>query len=468
MGGAAPSSTRLVLTRRAPRTSAPPRSPRGKLDVAEIDSDRGGTYLLGRARTPGKGKAGPPRRRAPGPRPRSAAATTPARRARGPGPRRTARTTRQGGGGEQGAREAAPRPRGSTPASSGRCAATWSASPSEPAYTQLALNGERGPLADERVRRAVARALDRQELADVVLKPLGLPAEAARQPSRARRAAGVRGQQRRARRPGHRKRRRRCWPTPAGRVGRARTEAGRDEGRQRGRGEEDRRRARRTPKAEEKSGTEEDAAEKDEADEKRRPRRPTEEGRREEGRRGLRHEGGRRRGGRRPEATSGVRQAGQGRHRRPVLRERRSAAQAEAVAGPAAGRRRHAGPELKQDTRQAGGDGGPTPRPARRPRRPEKRGPLGKDGKPLTLRFVLPSGPGSESLRTVGERIAADARPDRDPDRRSPRSPTTATSRTTSPRATTTWRCTPGPRPPTRRPTPGRSSPSPSPPPTAR
>ncbi|NED06529.1 ABC transporter family substrate-binding protein, partial [Streptomyces sp. SID6648] len=29
----------------------------------------------------------------------------------------------------------------------------------EPAYTQLALNGSDGPLADERVRRAVARAL---------------------------------------------------------------------------------------------------------------------------------------------------------------------------------------------------------------------------------------------------------------------------------------------------------------------
>ncbi|MBW5482096.1 ABC transporter family substrate-binding protein, partial [Streptomyces bambusae] len=47
----------------------------------------------------------------------------------------------------------------------------------EPAYTQLALNGASGPLADERVRRAVARALDRQELAEVVLKPLGLPAK---------------------------------------------------------------------------------------------------------------------------------------------------------------------------------------------------------------------------------------------------------------------------------------------------
>ncbi|MFJ3822497.1 ABC transporter family substrate-binding protein [Streptomyces nodosus] len=45
----------------------------------------------------------------------------------------------------------------------------------EPAYTQLALNGSRGPLSDERVRRAVARALDRKELAGLVLKPLGLP-----------------------------------------------------------------------------------------------------------------------------------------------------------------------------------------------------------------------------------------------------------------------------------------------------
>ncbi|MFI1307694.1 ABC transporter family substrate-binding protein [Streptomyces sioyaensis] len=45
----------------------------------------------------------------------------------------------------------------------------------EPAYTQLALNGASGPLADDRVRRAVARALDRQALADTVLKPLDLP-----------------------------------------------------------------------------------------------------------------------------------------------------------------------------------------------------------------------------------------------------------------------------------------------------
>ncbi|WP_445279274.1 ABC transporter family substrate-binding protein [Streptomyces sp. DSM 118148] len=46
----------------------------------------------------------------------------------------------------------------------------------EPAYTQLALNGAGGMLADERVRRGVARALDREELAKAVLTPLGLPA----------------------------------------------------------------------------------------------------------------------------------------------------------------------------------------------------------------------------------------------------------------------------------------------------
>ncbi|MEU7132127.1 ABC transporter substrate-binding protein [Streptomyces sp. NPDC046261] len=47
----------------------------------------------------------------------------------------------------------------------------------EPAYTQLALNGTSGPLADERVRRAIARAIDRKAIAEYVLAPLGLPAE---------------------------------------------------------------------------------------------------------------------------------------------------------------------------------------------------------------------------------------------------------------------------------------------------
>lgn len=45
-------------------------------------------------------------------------------------------------------------------------------------YTQLTLNGGPGrPLADEGLRRAVARAIDRRAIAASVLRPLGLPAD---------------------------------------------------------------------------------------------------------------------------------------------------------------------------------------------------------------------------------------------------------------------------------------------------
>lgn len=47
----------------------------------------------------------------------------------------------------------------------------------DPAYTQLALNGATGPLADHRVRRAVARAIDREALAKEALDRSGLPAQ---------------------------------------------------------------------------------------------------------------------------------------------------------------------------------------------------------------------------------------------------------------------------------------------------
>ncbi len=45
------------------------------------------------------------------------------------------------------------------------------------AYAQLALNGSSGPLADEKVRHAVARAIDRKKIAATVLTPVGLTAE---------------------------------------------------------------------------------------------------------------------------------------------------------------------------------------------------------------------------------------------------------------------------------------------------
>ncbi|OEV27256.1 hypothetical protein AN219_23435 [Streptomyces nanshensis] len=48
----------------------------------------------------------------------------------------------------------------------------------EPAYTQLALNGAEGPLSDERVRRAVARAIDREAIAKRALRGTGLPVKA--------------------------------------------------------------------------------------------------------------------------------------------------------------------------------------------------------------------------------------------------------------------------------------------------
>ncbi|WP_405019075.1 ABC transporter family substrate-binding protein [Kitasatospora sp. NBC_00070] len=43
-----------------------------------------------------------------------------------------------------------------------------------PAFAQLTLNGTRGPLADPAVRRAVARAVDRQRVAEAAVNPLGL------------------------------------------------------------------------------------------------------------------------------------------------------------------------------------------------------------------------------------------------------------------------------------------------------
>lgn len=45
-----------------------------------------------------------------------------------------------------------------------------------PAFTQLTLNSTRGPLTDQAVRRAVARAVDRQRIATAALGPLGLTA----------------------------------------------------------------------------------------------------------------------------------------------------------------------------------------------------------------------------------------------------------------------------------------------------
>ncbi|MEU2913639.1 ABC transporter family substrate-binding protein [Streptomyces massasporeus] len=192
----------------------------------------------------------------------------------------------------------------------------------EPAYTQLALNGAEGPLTDERVRRAVARALDRKELAQAVLKPLGLPAVPVGS------HLALSGQ-------AH-------YADNSGALG------GQD--------------------------TKEAQA--------------------------LLADAGWVRGG-------------------PVKEEKKK----EKAAGPEGGKaddtgeddKARRGPDpaghLAQDGRQhvpahqGGAPGAYAPRGTAAPANQEA-APLAKDGKPLTLRFVLPSGPGSQTLRTVADRIS--------------------------------------------------------------
>ncbi|MFV5997483.1 ABC transporter family substrate-binding protein [Streptomyces sp. NPDC056231] len=260
----------------------------------------------------------------------------------------------------------------------------------EPAYTQLALNGESGPLADNRVRRAVARALNRQELADVVLSPLGLPAA----PLGSHLAvAGQRGYQ-----------------DSSGAIGDQDTGAAlalladagwtrdgaakKPDGTKAGSaGEKAKGKA-----AEEKAGeatkeakaTKEGKAAKTDGDNK--------PGDGEGISRVLA-----------PAPAAAVQSAA-------LLRQAGtfSAAYADARtvtdARPAEGTREKV---TAQERGPGGAVGAYAPEGTAAPAAPAKggaepvRGPLGKNGKLLTLRFVLPSGPGSEPLRTVGDKISA-------------------------------------------------------------
>jgi peptide/nickel transport system substrate-binding protein len=214
----------------------------------------------------------------------------------------------------------------------------------EPAFTQLALNGADGPLADERVRRAVARALDREELAALVLKPLGLPAAPVGS------HLALSGQA--------------AYADSSGALG------GQDT---------DEARALLADAGWEEGG----------------PLRETEKAAGAEG-----------------EKTAGSKEEKPGKKS-----EKKSEKKADEKAEKKTG---------DEDTYVVGDDNKPyetdddsplardgkqnapgayAPRGTRAPG-DAARAPLAKNGKPLTLRFVLPSGPGTESLRTVGERIA--------------------------------------------------------------
>ncbi|MEV0782317.1 ABC transporter family substrate-binding protein [Streptomyces sp. NPDC050423] len=266
----------------------------------------------------------------------------------------------------------------------------------EPAYTQLALNGETGPLADDRVRRAVARALDRQALADTVLKPLGLPAN----PLGSHLAlAGQPGYQDSSDALGSQDTKEaQALLADAGwtREGALKKTDGTKAGSEGEKQEKQTDKKEEDKKAEEKTAEEKKAGAKDDG--------KTDNAARRE-----------------PSKDDGLYIVGDD-SKPGEVEGTRAIAPAPAAAVQSAALLRQAGhlgetgtsedapARITAQDRQPGGAAGAyapagTAAPAQAP--DSARGPLGKDGKPLSLRFVLPSGPGSESLRSVGDKIAA-------------------------------------------------------------
>ncbi|MFE0423409.1 ABC transporter family substrate-binding protein [Streptomyces sp. NPDC058953] len=254
----------------------------------------------------------------------------------------------------------------------------------EPAYTQLALNGESGPLADDRVRRAIARALDRRELAETVLRPLGLPAD----PPGSHLA--LKGQ--------------RAYTDNSGALGEQNTQEAQallaDAGWTPGGALKKPAPANAGPSGS-PAASPSDEAESDGKNTARGARAadatiPAHHGRDTPSQEGLYIVGDEKAGG----GTRVLAPA-------PVTFEdlslqRRAGLAADADAARSAGEEKGAQADKEESGRGVTGAYAPagTAAPV------AAGGRLGKDGKPLTLRFVLPSGPGSESLRSVGEKIS--------------------------------------------------------------
>ncbi|MFH8472960.1 ABC transporter family substrate-binding protein [Streptomyces sp. NPDC018000] len=241
-----------------------------------------------------------------------------------------------------------------------------------PAYTQLALNGESGPLADDRVRRAVGRALNRQELVDTVLKPLGLPATplgshlaVVGQPAYKDSSGALGGQDTEAAQ---------ALLADAGwtREGAVKKPGGAKAG------------------SEVTKGTKEKDATAGKGDKAAPSQKP---GKADSG--NDNKPGDSDAAGHAPQVLAPAPAAAI--HSAALLRQ--AGYLAEAGASEAA----------VQDQRPGGAAGAYAPAgtaaPAQAPDTPS--GPLGKDGKALTLRFVLPAGPGAQPLRAVGDKIAA-------------------------------------------------------------
>ncbi|MFI1469533.1 ABC transporter family substrate-binding protein [Streptomyces wuyuanensis] len=263
----------------------------------------------------------------------------------------------------------------------------------EPAYTQLALNGESGPLADERVRRAVARALDRRELAESVLKPLGLPAKPvgshlalAGQSAYADSSGALGGQdtaeaQALLADAG--------WTREGARAVESGTKAGPEKSPAAG-----------SPSAQSPAAGSSPTA-KSPAAGSPSPQRPAAQS---PSTGGSPSAGGSGAPGasQSPPAAGGARPGAPG-AAAPAPGGDDKPGPARPAAAPLGSEGDKAMPEAYR--REGGVAGAYAPVGTKAPGRNPVAGPLGKDGKPLSLRFVLPSGPGSESLRTVGERI---------------------------------------------------------------
>ncbi|MFD8197606.1 ABC transporter family substrate-binding protein [Streptomyces wuyuanensis] len=275
----------------------------------------------------------------------------------------------------------------------------------EPVYTQLALNGESGPLADERVRRAVARALDRRELAETVLKPLGLPAKPvgshlalAGQPAYADSSGALGGQdtaeaQALLADAG--------WTREGARSAESGTKAGPEKSPAAG-----------SPAAESPAAGSSPSAQSPAAGSSPTAQRPAAGSPSAQSPAAQSPSAG----GSPPAGGSGAPGASQSPP--PAAGGARPGAAGAAAPGaggddkpgaarPAAAPLGSDGDKAKPEAyrREGGVPGAYAPVGTRAPGRNPVAGPLGKDGKPLSLRFVLPSGPGSEALRTVGERI---------------------------------------------------------------
>ncbi|MFH9265299.1 ABC transporter substrate-binding protein [Streptomyces sp. NPDC017546] len=309
----------------------------------------------------------------------------------------------------------------------------------EPAYTQLALNGESGPLADDRVRRAVARALDREELARTVLGPLGLPAE----PLGSHLAlAGQPGYQ-----------------DGSGALGEQDTEEAQallaDAGWTRGGAAQPPKDTKAGSEAEKDSGKTDKADEADKGDKadkgdaggaKSDAEKKTAEGAKDD-KDAKSEKAGQDTGKKAEDPTTAGKKADQasedaertsedsaasrdeglyivGEDNKPgapaaarppstggasavhVLAPARTAAVQGAALLRQAGALGEDGAVAAQDKQPGGAAGAYAPVGTAAPAPAAAKGQLGKDGKALTLRFVLPSGPGSQSLRSVGDRIA--------------------------------------------------------------